>query len=398
MSCYKQYFYSILLILCFTQCINEKKNIDQNVYTLKINPKELNSIKFSDLFSAQEIIKISNDSVNVLKKPSKLLFMDNCYFFHSNNILFVYDQYGKNIFNINKKGSGPGEYITISDFTINRDEKLLEINDGEARKIIRYDMSGEYVDEIKHGLYSSNFTTYKNDFYLCSGRTINADIDYSIHIIDTQTGNVTKRIMEVSPEEKYLNFIEYTNFATWKDTLSYSSSISNTIYQIKDRKLFPRLNIDFGKSALPLNIYSEYTNLGDFVNFLGQNKYAARIDGYTENSLFLFFVYTYGSQRPFVLLDKKKDISYNFSSFENDFLFPAIQQQTAYDMLPVFMDENYCYWMVEAFQFIELFDEAKAKMTLLEYDEFTRKNQEANIIYKSLNPEDNPLILKYKFK
>lgn len=278
MSCYKQCFYSILLILCFTQCINEKKNIDQNVYTLKINPKELNSIKFSDLFSAQEIIKISNDSVNVLKKPSKLLFMDNCYFFHSNSILFVYDQYGKNIFNINKKGSGPGEYITISDFTINRDEKLLEINDGEARKIIRYDMSGEYVDEIKHGLYSSNFTTYKNDFYLCSGRTINADIDYSIHIIDTQTGNVTKRIMEVLPEEKYLNFIEYTNFATWKDTLSYSSSISNTIYQIKDRKLFPRLNIDFGKSALPLNIYSEYTNLGDFVSFLGQNKYAARID------------------------------------------------------------------------------------------------------------------------
>lgn len=395
---HQQYLFFILIIFCFVQCTKQKTDTCQNVQTLAINPKQINPIKFSNLFSAQEVIKVSNDSINVLSKPSKLLTADNHFYFCSNNILFVYDQEGNCILNINKKGNGPGEYITISDFSIDSDKKLLEINDGEGGKIVRYDMNGNYVGEIKYKLFSSNFVNYRNDLYMYSGRTKNAEKDYSIHILNSETGDSKKKIVEVPAEEKYLNFIEYTNFAIWDDTLSYSSSISNTIYYIKDRELYPRLTIDFGKSALPSNAYHEFTNLSDFVNYINSNKYAARIDGYAENSSFLFFIYTYENLRPFVLFDKKRNKLYHFSNFENDLLFPTVNQRTAYDILPVFMDDNHCYWMIEAYQFLELFNDIKSKMPQSEYDEFIRKNQKLNLIYQNLQPEDNPLILKYKFK
>ncbi len=59
---HQQYLFFILIIFCFVQCTKQKTDTCQNVQTLAINPKQINPIKFSNLFSAQEVIKVSNDS------------------------------------------------------------------------------------------------------------------------------------------------------------------------------------------------------------------------------------------------------------------------------------------------------------------------------------------------
>ena len=60
MNAYRQqYLLFCILIFCFVQCTKQKTDTCQNVQTLAINPKQINPIKFSNLFSAQEVIKVT---------------------------------------------------------------------------------------------------------------------------------------------------------------------------------------------------------------------------------------------------------------------------------------------------------------------------------------------------
>lgn len=266
------------------------------------------------------------------------------------------------------------------------------VNDREGRKLLQYSMSGEHLQTVKHGLLSYNFFLRGKDLYLNSGDLINSQSKCRVNVWNAEKGNIENQFIEQKAGWGYVSVLETTNFSCFDDTLSYAQAFSNTIYQLNDNRETPRVYVDFGKCNMPENYVSRHANLRLLMEDLKNSGYASRMDGYYEGKEYLFFMYSYKDQRPFVWYSKKKKEVYDFIAFEDDFLFPSVKQETGYKSLPVLVDDDYVYVSMDAYRFRELYDEAVAKNA-----DWTCR-EKLYTLYNRLTDDSNALIIRYKIK
>ncbi|MDR1182251.1 MAG: 6-bladed beta-propeller [Bacteroidales bacterium] len=226
----------------------------------------------------------------------------------------------------------------------------LPVNN-QANAVLAYGIT----KDIKHGLLSYNFIKSGHLLYMNSGNLLNEDTKYKVNVIDERTGKIVDNYLKLDEKLGYLSVMEYTNFSFFSDTLSYSQSFSNVIYQLKDGFSIPRLELDFGKNNLPESFPEDYTNLMEFIGSFRKSSYASRIDNYRESASYLSFMYSYANEYFNVFFDKRNNKIYNFKSYYDDLLFPDIEQKKSYDLLSVFADENSFYFSIEATYYIEMY-------------------------------------------
>ena len=390
--CYRIFKFLLFVIifnLTFSSC---GRNIQEQLAERKIelNPTKSEQIRLSQLFLSADVYNFDIADV-VYERPRKIIVKNNIFYFLSKNKIIVSDEYGNLILFLSRRGNGPGDYIEITDFQVEDNGNIL-VNDATGRKMIRYSTKGEYINTINHQLIASKFIKVYDLIYLNTYDFTNEQL-YRVNVWNEAENLIEQKYIKYEKVLKYLSFIEYTNFSFFNDTISYSHSFSNTINQLKNNDLIPRFEIDFGKHNLPKKYTKQYNDLRLFMENFRNSNYASRIDGYREGNDFLFFAYSYQDKMPYVLITKNNNEIHHFDKFEDDFLFPGVIQQTGYDLLPVFIDENYVYVSIEAYRFIELYNLIK-----------TSKNTKCenqiilNEIYNQINDESNSLIIRYKIK
>jgi len=394
----KYLFFYVFLILSI-KCTNKESSDYSNVKTFVVDQNKIKNFTYSTIFKDYELICFTGDNSDVLVKPEKILVNEFGYFFESSDAIYFYDNMGKFKSAIKRKGTGPGEYLTISDFIVDLSSNTIEINDGELKKILRFNFDGEFIDEYLHHMNSYSFAKVsENNYLLNSGRLYNDKVTKSLTLFNVKSGENEIGYNEIEDNLRYLNFIEYTNFANIGDTLSYSSSISNKIFAIDNKGMYPRIILDFKSNNLPNKYFEKYRDLIEFVNDLKKTNYVSIFDGYQENSKFIFLSYSYQNKRPFLIIDKNKNNVYNFNQFEDDLLFPFIIQETGYNSLPCLIDDNYFYVFIDSYKFIELFENHKNKISSEEYTKYIQNKSQIFNVYKNISPEDNPILIKYKLQ
>lgn len=384
----------LIILAVFCQCKNAEKG-SSHIQKIVISPSEAHEIKTSQLFTSADMIELKSDDSLVYVKPTKLVVKNNKYYFKSKNMIIVYDSCGNYDSSLFKKGNGPGEYINISDFHI-EDNGNIVINDREGRKLMYYTGNGQFLKSINHGLLSYIFFKKKNKIYLNSGNLM--DAKYRVNLLDEKNSRITATFLKQEESMAYLSVIEYTNFSFFEDTLSYSHTFSNTIYQLKENEAIPRIEIDFGKNNLPDDFVTEYQDLRTFMDAFQKSNYASRIDGYHEGKNFLFFLYSFQNTRSFVWVSKQHNLIYNFNRIEDDLLFPEISHKTSYNLLPICINDDYLYVSIEAFEFIDLYNQIKEKMSVKEWNGYIKKRPDIERIYSNIREDSNALILRYKQK
>jgi len=380
----------IVIIITFITCDRSTKEQIAN-RKIELNSTNSEQIKLSQIFSSADIFNLSTNDI-VFERPKKILVKNNHFFMQSKTSIIICDEFGYLVLYLFRKGNGPGEYIGIADFHVEDNGNIL-INDTEGRKMIRYNFQGEYINTINHNLVSYNFIKLNDKIYLNSGKFVNPQSEYEVNVWDEDKNSIVERYMKQEKSLRYLSVLEYTNFSFFNDTLSYSQSFSNTIYQLEKNQTPPRLYINFGKNNLPKKYTERYTDLRSLMENFWSSEYASRIDGYREGRNFLFFAYSFQDKMPFFWLSKKGNDSYHFDKFEDDFLFPGVIQKTGYDFMPVFIDENYAYFSIDAYRFIELFDKIKTPMDGKWENQFLMEKTTEQI-----DEYSNALIIRYKIK
>jgi len=393
----KSIILGLFFALFFVQCNIKEKSDSNNVRKIVVSPLDAITLKATELFDSVEIVALESDDNKVFVKPEKLITYNNHFFFKSRNELTVFDSIGKFCFKIDKKGPGPGEYISFSDYQIEKDGSIT-INDGQGRKLIRYSNTGNFIKEIKHNLFSTNFFILNKNYVINSGPLINSNTKCRVNIICEDNPTKITGFLEESDNNRLVRIFEYTNFSYFKDTLSYSYCSSNTIYYLKDKTAKPRLYVDFGKNTLPESYFAENNDVVKFVSNLKETEYASIIDGYQETDKFLFFLYCFKGKRSFVFWNKTDNLTYNYNKLNDDLLFPDIMQKTSYDLLPILMDNNYLYISMESNTFKDLYEKLKEKLSNKEWEIYKKNHQFIEKTYSNLSPEDNAIILKYRFK
>ena len=115
--------------------------------------------------------------------------------------IYVYDRQGKALRNFNHKGPGPGEYIFFYSITLDEDREEIFVNDILARKIIVYDLYGNFKRNLNISSFYTDIFNYDKDNLICYDEYNKA---IAFVLISKQDGSITTEIRTPFKEKKLL--------------------------------------------------------------------------------------------------------------------------------------------------------------------------------------------------
>ena len=168
-------FISLLFISC-------KKNIvvhdAQRHAIIDIPSISFRSISDRDLVMIAEFadsvshIRLETTDESLIGRVSQILFLDSLLIIQdrqTHSVLF-FDKGGTFINKINRRGSGPGEYVSMTRVMLNPDSRQIMVFDGTSRKMVFYNFDGTFIKEITQfadGAIIRDIINLPNGNFLC---------------------------------------------------------------------------------------------------------------------------------------------------------------------------------------------------------------------------------------
>ncbi|TGV01042.1 6-bladed beta-propeller [Flavivirga rizhaonensis] len=292
----------LLSLICLTfvsSCTHDNKKkiyIDDRQKT-KISIKKIDNwkiSKYSELFDSIKFVQLETTEKSIIGRIDKLINWDNKYFILDQvqrKAVLVFDDNGKYLNAVGRKGKGPGEYIEPNDININYFSNEIAIWCNTTKKIIFYDFKGNYKHELKLKYYLKSFAFFEKNkiaLYL--------DIDFNkfknkrnLIVINIKGKTLYEAFDEVNtpgPSRGGFNFL--SKFT--KNNASLLPGYSNKIYSIYSDKIKQEYEINFGNHTIPENFYSK-PNI-KFTTELRNSDYAYLNNHFDFPKLLIFnFIY-----------------------------------------------------------------------------------------------------------
>ncbi len=344
-----------------------------------IPQKAIKNISFIPLETNKDILM--SDIAKIIPLNEKYYVMDISF----TNSILVFTNKGKHIQSIGVCGRGPGEYVRLRDFTIDKDGNRLLILDSSSRKIVIYNLdTGAFIENIKFdysaksiampnkntvSLFSHNYT---NDYTI---RNINID-NKSQNGFLKNDGTLTEITMG------------YTDFYQSKHVY-YAPTASNVVYKITEKRVLPYILLDFGEYKIPedrLRTAIKNDLSGSFTthNLLLRDKFGYGISRIIENNDFLTFSFRIKQKEISVIYSKKSKKYFYGSKFEGD-LNPIGNL-----LSPIAVNKN---------QFLcisNTYDILGVKKTILKQNN-SKLRQQFEELTKKIAQESNPVIISIEF-
>jgi hypothetical protein len=115
----------------------------------------------------------------------------------TNGDIFVFDRTGRGLRKINRFGQGDKEYSQISEITLDEENNEMFVENYSARKILVYDLYGNFKRSFKFtDTCYYNFTfNYDRDNLICYKTYLPIDTEESCHlVISKHDGSITRKI------------------------------------------------------------------------------------------------------------------------------------------------------------------------------------------------------------
>ena len=296
----KQVWLSMIACMCMVACttVKEGNSLDQcNVVASKVvtdgdtlvvcdvsKIQQEIKLPLSTLVKDWKLLKLENSSKEVMVQPVYIHPSENYILIHpleDNRGTMLFDKTGKYLFDIGKKGNGPGEIVRgMADIEMDEDNDCVYINDYKPSRILKYRLStGEYLAEIPLSYPKAfEFILNPENESLIVTNPPNHRIEEGIPWVWEQDfqGNILQEL----PKKIYNRNLQY-RFWIWsrnnkfvffdynlpgrQDTLCH--------YNIQDNRLEPHFTVDFGSEA-PNHQYEDTSDfyLVTLINEVGIGK------------------------------------------------------------------------------------------------------------------------------
>lgn len=337
----------IILVLTLISCRERTKKypFSDEIEIYNMNPGEGKKMSTSSLFDSISYIPLETTKDIVIGSIDKMEAFDSYFFILDKRTkkIWCFDSLGKYIFQIDKKGKGPGEYLDIFDFNIDKENKQILVLDRNSQKILYYDFSGQYLKDVQLDVKARLFALLNNKFLLyTSGVDIymkkeNNDYGYNLFLSDLN-GKVEHRFFIYN--EITDNLWRHNVFVKNKTGVMFHYARNDTIYNFNDNgELTVKYLFDFDKQRMPLEKILDKTKLSSYTD----NPNYVNISEIYCSDLYTFIAYTYERRSRFILRNNETNKIINVRFLENDIDFISFANP-----LPVNMKGNKIYYIKEA--------------------------------------------------
>jgi hypothetical protein len=230
---------------------------------IEVNPHNVKEFAYlSEIADSIKLIKLQTEGSDIIGVAGQVFIRKEYIYVHdyAQQILFVFDKEGKFVSKLNKRGSGPDEYISMGPIIVGDKEDYIELFDFAARKIFKYsNISFEFIDTLSiPRLLFNHVRKSENLYYLATQQIDNRvnDIKTNAALLLFDGKKVINTLFENTIETGGSGFP--TNHESFikneKNELFVSIRYDNTFYRLQAGEAYPLFSVSFGKYGLTNSI------------------------------------------------------------------------------------------------------------------------------------------------
>jgi hypothetical protein len=210
-------------------------------------------------------------------------------------LLLIYTIEGRHIATVgDKKGRGPLEFVSVTNFEIDYANDQLIVMDGFGYKFMIYDLDGRFVKQI-----DSNITVF-DAVLLPNGYILHAkpSWEYKIH------GQSNCQIIIVDDKKQIVRerfeYNEYKNMNIHiRDIISsqldggfnFAPMFRDTIYSVSFESIIPKYAIDYGSNRkIPKSTIESFSSTIDLYRFIKSSGNICFMGNHVESNDFLYLL------------------------------------------------------------------------------------------------------------
>ena len=214
-------------------------------------------LHLSDIADSLSYIKLATDTSNLIGVIDKIIPLKDRILIVDKDItqtIYIFDKSGKFIRKINKKGRGPGEYLSLNDVAVDVSNKRLIVHDDMAQKISIFTYEGEFIEKIRLDFITTSIAYLGNNRLACYCDYIN-NPNYSIRskspnliLFDLQTRKTQSKLFFNSTINRLgiTGLINNLSSTYSNETVHLIMPLNDTVYSICNNKVQPEYYVDLG--------------------------------------------------------------------------------------------------------------------------------------------------------
>lgn len=366
----------------------KKTTTNNDLITIDIDKANIkNTILFSEIFKQIRIVPLETNRDCLIGNIDKMLIENDTIYVLDEKIarsLFVFDNNGKFIRKIGKLGNGPGEYRKPRSFSIDTENKRINIYG--VGKILNYTLSGVFIRNIRTDNYSVIDIANQNGIIYVDHSPFMNDKDGTLLTAFDTDGKVLNTWL---PNSKYTHGFQqqmttmFDLVETPKD-IKYIRPFFDTIFCIDNRELVPFISFETKNivtqsemnkiNSIPIMELSKYLFPSNTAFYQGPLAYA-------ENKRLIMIQLKIPGNVPYCLLNPKNK-NYVFGLLEDDLTGLTLP------LVITVTDDSYVFTTNMSFTNIDLIEKVKngsIKLDKVEKEKVLR-----------LKPDNNPVIMFYE--
>jgi hypothetical protein len=337
------------------------------------------------LFSESRYIPLETTDESIFYEINKIVFQEDSFYILDNKqaSILLFDETGKFVKKLMKKGLGPGEYLTIEDFFIK--DNFLYILSSAIQKIMVYNKDFDFVKSFSIDGFATNIANQNDLIYVYTNFS---SLDYkNIHVIDINTGKIINKFADFQKKQLGVGYSS-DGFSINTDSLFVTFPYDYFIYLVAKDNYNRYLKIDFGKEKMFPDKWKDFSDdertkkikllYSDFWDLP-----IAHISNLYFSERYLFFTFVHkGAEHKFIL--NRKSSKYITGYLVSSEKFPFSEG----NFVSVVDDKIIMYKHPEdILDFIDNYQQKNLKKMFIDTDALNQ-----------LKPSDNSVLCIYTFK
>lgn len=396
-KCFISLVFSTLIPVLVVSCREQRTdNKIEDILSIDFSFPD-SSQKQSDVFKVMEVVNLETNDSSLIGRISTVISRPSGFYVLDKDMckqIVKFDRNGRFLYAINKQGRGPGEFLSIYEISVDKEDKDLYLFDAKGMKMICYDAhTGNYVRDFTCNYNAYSFSVLprgKKFVFYCSfmpNKEVKKDNSFPNFIITDSLGKIknVSSYFDERIESPNLSF-HRTVFCQCDSVLYCFTRYHDDIYEIDESlEAMPVYRLNYmndnqDKKDKFMRKVQQYGN----IDFDRNSRDLQAADIYelskmTATEKFIYFANSYRKKRYNFLYNKIDRKSLNMNVLEKDVLGDDLY----------FMDADREYFYLP----IPMNILKKRILTSPENYDMMIKNAVAD-----LKDDDNPVIIKVKAK